>query len=463
MTSGNGINILAAVFTLSDDVSTDLQPSSLKRTRKVRILSYLEQRILRRIVLLLFPSLRKHSPITAHSYYQSMMAPREERFKLDSSSNTEADMRSYSTNSSETSHSRMSSPAPQSPNMTALMPASPLKPVQGYAHAQSQYQIQHQHRMTTMQVPDPIGSSVSVGSGLNDYMHNSSSPELGPSATPTPLVAKIASRGGIRHCVQMGADVPLAPAPTPTSIPLSTASPLEITSSTVGDLQVSHMSNADTRSFSFQLHEATNNYQNYSLSPEEDSTSASNQGMGGAQSSDGGGEATDRKQKRLQRNRESARLSRRRRKQYLEVLESRVNYLCEEMDKGRREHVLRALTDLQALRNNIVRGLEQSTMVTNGRIQNLDDLSQKVGSLGYGGSLSRASEELMLATTFGREYLKSLVIDPAKKYIMWLTLQNDIFYRGGRAASERLSAARIGEKVCFLLMLHHSLALPSHS
>jgi len=261
----------------------------------------------------------------------------------------------------------------------------------------------------------------------------------------------------------MGADVPLAPAPTPTSIPLSTASPLEITSSTVGDLQVSHMSNADTRSFSFQLHEATNNYQNYSLSPEEDSTSASNQGMGGAQSSDGGGEATDRKQKRLQRNRESARLSRRRRKQYLEVLESRVNYLCEEMDKGRREHVLRALTDLQALRNNIVRGLEQSTMVTNGRIQNLDDLSQKVGSLGYGGSLSRASEELMLATTFGREYLKSLVIDPAKKYIMWLTLQNDIFYRGGRAASERLSAARIGEKVCFLLMLHHSLALPSHS
>ena len=316
--------------------------------------------------------------------------------------------------------------------------------------------------MTTMHVPDPIGSSVSIGSGLNDYMHNSasSSPALGPSGTPTPLrvVAKTASRGGIRHCVQMSADVVLAPATT--SIPLSTASPLETASSTAGDLPMSHMANMDTRSFSFQVHEATNTYQNFSLSPGEGQPAVSDLGMGGAQSSDGGGEATDRKQKRLQRNRESARLSRRRRKQYLEVLENRVNYLCEEMDKGRREHVLRALADLQALRNNIVRGLEQSTTVMNGRMQNVDDLSQKVGLLGYEGSLSRASEELMLATTFGREYLKSLVIDPSKKYIMWLTLQNDIFYRGGRAASERLSAARIGEKVCIFCCIIRLLCYP---
>jgi hypothetical protein len=31
--------------------------------------------------------------------------------------------------------------------------------------------------------------------------------------------------------------------------------------------------------------------------------------------------------------------------------------------------------------------------------------------------------------------------------MMWLTLQTDTYYRGGRAASERLSAARIGERV----------------
>jgi len=30
---------------------------------------------------------------------------------------------------------------------------------------------------------------------------------------------------------------------------------------------------------------------------------------------------------------------------------------------------------------------------------------------------------------------------------MWLTLQNDEYFRGGWAPSERLSAARIGERV----------------
>ena len=83
MTSGKGTIILAALFTLSDDVSHFFKVEEGKArgkakkgtfvfkthaNRKVRILSYLEQRILRRIVILVFPSLRKHSPITAHSY-----------------------------------------------------------------------------------------------------------------------------------------------------------------------------------------------------------------------------------------------------------------------------------------------------------------------------------------------------------------------------------------------------------
>ena len=49
--------------------------------------------------------------------------------------------------------------------------------------------------------------------------------------------------------------------------------------------------------------------------------------------------------------------------------------------------------------------------------------------------------------TFGRENLKSLIIPPSCKFVMWLTLQNDVYFRGGRAASERLSAAGIGERV----------------
>ncbi len=188
----------------------------------------------------------------------------------------------------------------------------------------------------------------------------------------------------------------------------------------------------------------------------------------------------DRKQKRLQRNRESARLSRRRRKQYLEVLEERVNFLCEEMDRGRREHVLSALSNIRAMRTEVMNALVEGVMASTGNnlgnSLNLNqdgpdtvmsgeggmisqDLYQKMnmlldfrdGSNQTSGLLSRMSSELMLAVTFGREYLKSLVIPPSKKYIMWLTLQNDVFFRGGRAASERLSAARIGEKVSILI------------
>jgi hypothetical protein len=193
------------------------------------------------------------------------------------------------------------------------------------------------------------------------------------------------------------------------------------------------------RSFSMQLHET--DYHNISF----------NAGTGSTHPNDLGS-ASDRKQKRLQRNRESARLSRKRRKQYLEVLENRVNYLCEEMDRGRREHVLGALRQISQLRNNALHELEQG--VVNDRMQDEQEVLQKVMMLGRDGLLSRTNPELMMAITFGREYLKSLVIPPAKKYIMWLTLQNDSFYRGGRAASERLSAARIGEKVCLVSVFH---------
>jgi len=134
----------------------------------------------------------------------------------------------------------------------------------------------------------------------------------------------------------------------------------------------------------------------------------------------------NRRQKRLERNRESARLSRRRRKQYLEVLEERVNQLSFEMDKGRREHVAMALPVVQ----------EQRLIA----LQNQD-----LAALGT--SLSRASREMSVAATFQSQQLQSLVFPPHVKFLLWMSLQTDAYFRGGRAASERLSAARIGERM----------------
>mmetsp|Transcript_7864 Transcript_7864/g.11538 ORF Transcript_7864/g.11538 Transcript_7864/m.11538 type:complete len:943 (-) Transcript_7864:132-2960(-) len=154
----------------------------------------------------------------------------------------------------------------------------------------------------------------------------------------------------------------------------------------------------------------------------------------------------DRRQKRLERNRESARLSRRRRKQYLEVLEERVKAFSEEMDKGRFNHVKSAVQTVRSLRLDKLRQGEHllsSPPPPNTAI--IPALEQVIRTLD--GPLSRTSEELTIASIFRREQLKSLVLPPPTKFVLWLTLQNDIYFRGGRAASERLSAARIGERM----------------
>jgi len=142
---------------------------------------------------------------------------------------------------------------------------------------------------------------------------------------------------------------------------------------------------------------------------------------------------TDRRQKRLERNRESARLSRRRRKQYLEVLEENVHKLSHDLDQQRRLHTAQAVPTIAEIRNQL---LEQPT--TN----HLWQLEQAAHFTG---------EECRLVQTFWAQQLEALVLSPSDKFILWATLQTDAFFRGGRASSERLSAARIGERVGFVV------------
>lgn len=152
--------------------------------------------------------------------------------------------------------------------------------------------------------------------------------------------------------------------------------------------------------------------------------------------SDAAGETVvQRRQKRLERNRESARLSRRRRKQYLEILEERVTQLSTEVDQGRRVHAAQAITVLDQKRRQVLEGNDSACRNDEDRIRLLE----------FG--LHRTSPEMMLVHTFQYQQLRSFALPPQTKFILWLTLQSDQYFRGGRAASERLSAARIGERV----------------
>ncbi|KAL9184104.1 hypothetical protein ACHAXT_002190 [Thalassiosira profunda] len=180
----------------------------------------------------------------------------------------------------------------------------------------------------------------------------------------------------------------------------------------------------------------------------------------------------DKRQKRLERNRESARASRRRRKAYLEELEAKVRGLSDEMDRGRMGHACSAGKTVRGMRVGRLRELERQVEAAEGvaggtkktgiahTVQSVPTppsphypkpstpslpLSQQVGLLT--GPLSRASDALGIAQSFLAQQLRSLVQPPAARFVLWLTLQNDGFYRGGRSASERLSAARIGERM----------------
>jgi hypothetical protein len=166
---------------------------------------------------------------------------------------------------------------------------------------------------------------------------------------------------------------------------------------------------------------------------------------------------TARRQKRLERNRESARLSRRRRKQYLEVLEERVTQLSLEVDKGRRDHACQAIPCILQKRDQVLASalaefeqLKQQQYDTN----NNNSLNYSLWMLEEG-PLSRCASSLVVLMTFFTQQLKSFSLPSENKFTLWLTLQNDVYFRGGRATSERLSAARIGERVSVFVAPPH--------
>ena len=152
----------------------------------------------------------------------------------------------------------------------------------------------------------------------------------------------------------------------------------------------------------------------------------------------------NRRQSRLQRNRESARLSRKRRKQYLELLEERVDQLSETLDGARRQHVANAVTTFNQKR---IEYILQQQQQQHCHASNVTPEAARAAVWTLENHLSRTNEELMIATTFSYQQLKSFSIPPSMQFTLWLTLQTDTYFRGGRTASERLSAARIGERV----------------
>jgi len=159
----------------------------------------------------------------------------------------------------------------------------------------------------------------------------------------------------------------------------------------------------------------------------------------------------ERRQKRLERNRESARVSRLRRKQYLEGLGGKVGRLSEEVDRGRRQLTSESVSQINRLRGDILTMAKKEMAGDSSRLWKLTEILAT--------SASRTSDELRIAATFQKEQLKSFIVPQYFRFILWLTLQNESHFRGGRALSERLSASRIGER---MLQNGNNAARPSN-
>lgn len=317
-------------------------------------------------------------------------------------------------------------------------------------------------------------------------------PPLPPNLSPADLTAQQQQNGAVGAASDGSAGLDIdqvlglvddlpdpasIPEPTPVGSLMSTAGIAPPTSASVSNGGAVGGSSAASKASSGVSYPTTAGLGSSSSKTASTSASAATTTAAAASTAAAPGESEsgDRRQRRLERNRESARASRRRRKVYLEELEEKVVCLSEEMDQGRRDHVQQALGTVMKLRMDRLKEVERDLGLDLARLQIGGDTADDDAAAGTchntrssnrsGNNnssmnpalehhvraldtyLSRTSDELRLAEIFRKQQLLSLSLPQFRKFVLWLTVQNDLFYRGGRAASERLSAARIGERV----------------
>ncbi|KDO35013.1 hypothetical protein SPRG_01076 [Saprolegnia parasitica CBS 223.65] len=138
----------------------------------------------------------------------------------------------------------------------------------------------------------------------------------------------------------------------------------------------------------------------------------------------------DKRQRRLARNRESARQSRRRKKQYLELLEEKVAQLTEEIDATRGEHLESADKTLSTLKSQMVASLYEKLsslppMASLGP-ELTDELRSgvKIMQERYGPH----SEERRAVVNYHFQQLDNLLLPPYTRFLLWMSIQDEAFF-----------------------------------
>lgn len=169
------------------------------------------------------------------------------------------------------------------------------------------------------------------------------------------------------------------------------------------------------------------------------------------------GESEEKRARRLERNRESARKSRRRKKERLATLEAQVDRLHTQIEDERRNQVNAMCTTLKQVRR------DEMAKLLNDVKENPDQLNTEAGKARLAAILHCSSGHSQIAqTTMVFQYgaLKQVLLPRYQKFLLWLTLHPESFFIAGkeeytrkdgkqvlRVSSGRVSSKQIGDEL----------------
>jgi len=150
------------------------------------------------------------------------------------------------------------------------------------------------------------------------------------------------------------------------------------------------------------------------------------------------GETEEKRARRLARNRESARASRRRKKERLTTLEKQVTNLFGEVETQRRKKIMEMEEQLQARR---LQGLAS--------VSNKQDLQQLLQETGPNCVVREQ------VASFQYEKLRQLLLPRHHEFLLWLSLQQEGFFNAAKNSKTavannkagRVSSKQIGEEL----------------
>ncbi|KAF4129599.1 bZIP transcription factor, partial [Phytophthora infestans] len=134
----------------------------------------------------------------------------------------------------------------------------------------------------------------------------------------------------------------------------------------------------------------------------------------------------EKRQRRLARNRESARQSRRRKKQYLELLEEKVSQLTESIDTTRAAHLESANEALNQVRSDILNSLAEDRK--NGGTEESVQEKIRQGIMLVQERFGPNSVERLAVKDYNFRQLDNLLLPPYCRFLLWLSIQDESFF-----------------------------------